>query len=134
MAPAPIRLTLAFRNARFCGRNRGDPARAFPGATPGHLCVIRTNHVLSKPILSTTDQAYLLDTGQRETADADPKTFDPPSGGPPQQETMMKNLILAAIATLGLGIGVAAAAPANNTPWHLGSQNVPAYGFGGDGA
>jgi hypothetical protein len=46
----------------------------------------------------------------------------------------MKNLILAAIATLGLGIGVASAAPANNTPWHLGSQNTPAYSFGGDGA
>jgi hypothetical protein len=47
----------------------------------------------------------------------------------------MKNLILAAIATLSLGIGAAVAAPANTTtPWHLGSQNAPAYSFGGDGA
>jgi len=47
----------------------------------------------------------------------------------------MKNLILAAIATLSLGIGAAVAAPATNTtPWHLGSQNPPAFTFGGDGA
>jgi hypothetical protein len=47
----------------------------------------------------------------------------------------MKNLILAAIATLGLGIGIASAAPANTTaPWHLGNQNVPAYSVGSDGA
>jgi hypothetical protein len=55
--------------------------------------------------------------------------------GPFQQEPIMKNLILAAIATLSLGIGAAVAAPANtNTQWHLGSPNVPAYNFGGDGA
>ena len=47
----------------------------------------------------------------------------------------MKNLILAAIATLSLGIGAAMAAPAHTTTqWHLGSPNPPAYGFGGDGA
>jgi hypothetical protein len=49
----------------------------------------------------------------------------------------MKNLILAAIATLSLGIGAAYAAPAqqqNNTGWHLGSPNPPAYVVGGDGA
>ena len=46
----------------------------------------------------------------------------------------MKNLILAAIATLSLGIGAAMAAPANTSPWHLGSSNPPAYTFGGDGA
>jgi hypothetical protein len=52
----------------------------------------------------------------------------------------MKNLILAAIATLSLGIGAAIAAPAQPNPgqqnsgWHLGSPNYPHFGVGGDGA
>ena len=48
----------------------------------------------------------------------------------------MKNLILAAIATLSLGIGAAYAAPAQQqtNTWHLGSPNSPAFYIGGDGA
>jgi hypothetical protein len=48
----------------------------------------------------------------------------------------MKNLILAAIAALSLGIGAASAAPAQpqTNTWHLGSPNPPSFSIGGDGA
>jgi hypothetical protein len=52
-------------------------------------------------------------------------------------ESIMKNLILAAIAALSLGIGTAYAAPAQqqqNNSWHPGSHSYPSFNVGGDGA
>jgi hypothetical protein len=73
-------------------------------------------------------------SAKRETADAGNKNFDPPCGGPPQQETTMKNLILAAIATLSLGIGVAnAQSLSHSAPAHS-PRSTPNFIVGGDGA
>jgi hypothetical protein len=46
----------------------------------------------------------------------------------------MKNLILAAVAALSLGIGAAYAAPAQQHQTNGWQNSVPVYNLGGDGA
>jgi hypothetical protein len=90
--------------------------------------------VFRKQILSTADQVHLLGTGRRETAGR--RTLKPSirrDDGPSQQESMMKNLILAAIATLSLGIGVASAQSLSHSAPPA-QHSTPNYTVGGDGA
>jgi hypothetical protein len=61
--------------------------------------------VFIKPIPSDVNQVHLLRTGSEEPPP--PQQLIRRPDGPSHQETTMKNLILAAIATLSLGLGIA---------------------------
>jgi hypothetical protein len=90
-----------------------------------------------KPILSNADQVHVLRTGKREGPGRRiPNPSIRRAGGPPQQETLMKNLILAAFATLSLGLGVANAQSLSHAA--PAQTNTPAWSnfsgaMGGDG-
>jgi hypothetical protein len=78
-----------------------------------------------KLILSEADRPYLLRIGKRETENCRSQKPRSATVADRNRRTMMKNLILAAFATLSLGMGVANAQSLSQaTPSH---HNTPTW-------